>query len=233
MPYDVVNTDEARARLRQSPQLSACVAAGDRSSAGNQSARGRGHERARANFNQLRLAAPLVVEETPSFYIYRLEMGGHVQTGIAACYSIDEHDRDSIKKHEKTRPDKEDDRTRHMLALGAQTGPVFPTYRASKAVDGIVSRVVQEPALFDFSSADGVGQVWRVPRLKINRSSTRSRGSTRSTLPTVIIAPRRRRGRRSLAAKGPRARSSPGGGVSRQPDAGAALQPRRQRPTTA
>ena len=61
---------------------------------------------------------------------------------------------------------------------------------------------MQEPALFDFSSADGVGhEVWRVPRLKINRSSTRSRGSTRSTLPTVIIAPRRRRGR---AGRSPR-----------------------------
>ena len=105
-----------------------------------------------------------MVEETPSFYIYRLEMGGHVQTGIAACYSIDEYDRDLIKKHEKTRPDKEDDRTRHMLAIGAQTGPVFLTYRASKAVDGIVSRVVREPALFDFSAADGVRhEVWRVP----------------------------------------------------------------------
>ena len=52
----------------------------------------------------------------PSFYVYRLHMGNHVQTGIAACYSIDEYDRDLIKKHEKTRPDKEDDRTRHMLA---------------------------------------------------------------------------------------------------------------------
>ena len=58
-------------------------------------------------------------------------MGDHVQSGVAACFSIDEYDRDLIKKHEKTRPDKEDDRTRHMLAIGAQTGPVFLTYRAS------------------------------------------------------------------------------------------------------
>ena len=58
-------------------------------------------------------------------------MGGHVQTGLAACFSIDEYDRDIIKKHERTRRDKEDDRTKHMLALGAQTGPVFLTYRAA------------------------------------------------------------------------------------------------------
>ena len=64
-------------------------------------------------------------------YFYRLRCGAHEQTGIAACYSLDEYDRDIIKKHERTRRDKEDDRTRHMLALGAQTGPVFLTYRAS------------------------------------------------------------------------------------------------------
>ena len=80
-------------------------------------------------------------------------MGGHVQSGIAACYSIDEYDRDLIKKHEKTRPDKEDDRTRHMLAIGAQTGPVFLTYRASKAVDAIVARVTQQATLFDLTAA--------------------------------------------------------------------------------
>ena len=58
-------------------------------------------------------------------------MGSHVQTGLAACFSVDEYDRDVIKKHERTRRDKEDDRTRHMIALGAQTGPVFLTYRAT------------------------------------------------------------------------------------------------------
>ena len=87
-----------------------------------------------------------------------------MQSGIAACYSIDEYDRDLIKKHEKTRPDKEDDRTRHMLAIGAQTGPVFLTYRASKAVDAIVARVATQQPLFDFTAADGVRhEVWQVP----------------------------------------------------------------------
>jgi uncharacterized protein (DUF1015 family) len=54
-------------------------------------------------------------------------MGAHVQTGVAACFAVDEYSRDLIKKHEKTRPDKEDDRTRHILTLRAQTGPVFLT----------------------------------------------------------------------------------------------------------
>jgi uncharacterized protein (DUF1015 family) len=91
-------------------------------------------------------------------------MGNHVQSGIAACFSIDEYDRDVIKKHEKTRPDKEDDRTKHMLAIGAQTGPVFLTYRASKPIDQVVGRVVSTPELFDFIAPDGVRhEIWRVP----------------------------------------------------------------------
>ena len=165
VPYDVVNTDEARTLASGNPLSFLHVSRPEIDLPQGISAHGEAaYELARANFNQLRSAAPLVVEETPSFYIYRLHMGGHVQTGIAACYSIDEYDRDLIKKHEKTRPDKEDDRTRHMLAIGAQTGPVFLTYRASNAVDNVVSRVVGEPALFDFSAADGVRhQVWRVP----------------------------------------------------------------------
>ncbi|MBP1635854.1 MAG: hypothetical protein H6Q10_2428, partial [Acidobacteria bacterium] len=83
--------------------------------------------RALDNFNRLRAEAPLVVEEEPSLYFYRLRMGGHQQTGLAACYSVDEYDSGAIKKHEKTRRDKEDDRTRHISTLRAQTGPVFLT----------------------------------------------------------------------------------------------------------
>jgi len=122
------------------------------------------YQRAARTFAELKHAAPLVVEEMPSFYVYRLTMGKHVQSGVAACFSIDEYDRDLIKKHEKTRPDKEDDRTRHMLAIGAQTGPVFLTYRSSKAVDAVVSRVVTGTPLFDLIASDGVRhEVWQAP----------------------------------------------------------------------
>src|SRR5262249_23784867 len=104
----------------------------------------------------------LVLEDQPSLYFYRLRMGGHEQTGLAACYSIDEYDRDVIRRHERTRRDKEDDRTRHMLTLGAQTGPVFLTYRASADVDRIAARATKESPLFDFEAADGVRHtVWR------------------------------------------------------------------------
>ena len=87
-----------------------------------------------------------------------------MQTGVAAGFSVDEYARDLIKKHEKTRPDKEDDRTRHILALRAQTGPVFLTYRASPEVDAVVAGVTAQPPLFDFTAADGVRhEVWVVP----------------------------------------------------------------------
>src|SRR5688572_10843262 len=104
VPYDVVNTDEARTLASGNPLSFLHVSRPEIDlPQGTSPYAEAAYELARANFNQLRSAAPLVVEETPSFYIYQLEMGGHVQTGIAACYSIDEYDRDLIKKHEKER----------------------------------------------------------------------------------------------------------------------------------
>ena len=109
-----------------------------------------------------------MVEATPSLYVYQLHMGGHVQTGVAASYSVDEYARDLIKKHELTRPDKEDDRTRHILTLRAQTGPVFLTYRASSTVDAAVAAVTAGTPLFDFTAADAVRHVvWQVPETDV------------------------------------------------------------------
>lgn len=165
VPYDVVNTEEARSLAAGNPLSFLHVSRPEIDlPAGTNPHSDPVYDLAVSNFAKLKAAAPLVVEEMPSFYVYRLHMGDHVQSGIAACYSLDEYDRDLIKKHEKTRPDKEDDRTRHMLAIGAQTGPVFLTYRASKAVDAVVKRVAEQPALFDFTAPDGVRhQIWQVP----------------------------------------------------------------------
>jgi uncharacterized protein (DUF1015 family) len=115
------------------------------------------------NFNRLRAAAPLIIEDAPALYFYRLRMGTHQQTGVAACFSLDEYDRNAIKKHERTRRDKEDDRTRHISMLRAQTGPVFLTYRASRAIDAVAERVTAGAPLFDFDAADKVHHsVWPV-----------------------------------------------------------------------
>jgi uncharacterized protein (DUF1015 family) len=165
VPYDVVNSDEARVLADGNvlsflhvsrPEIDLAANVNPHSDAA--------YDQAANAFASLRDQAPLVVEDVPSFYVYRLRMGSHVQAGVAACFSIDEYERDLIKKHEKTRPDKEDDRTRHMLAIGAQTGPVFLTYRNSKKVDEVVDRVVTTDCLFDFVAPDGVRhEVWQVP----------------------------------------------------------------------
>jgi len=165
VPYDVVSSDEARALASGNPLSFLHVSRPEIDMAASVDPHSDvAYQRAAAAFKTLKSEAPLVVEEVPSFYLYRLKMGNHVQSGVAACFSIDEYDRDLIKKHEKTRPDKEDDRTRHMLAIGAQTGPVFLTYRASKEVDAIVRRVAAAEPLFDLRAADGVRhEIWQVP----------------------------------------------------------------------
>ncbi|HOC18537.1 MAG TPA: DUF1015 domain-containing protein, partial [Vicinamibacterales bacterium] len=163
VPYDVVNTEEARAMAGDNALSFLHVSRAEIDLPPSTDPYSDAvYAKALENFQRLRAEAPLVVEEAPSLYFYRLRMGTHEQTGLAACYSVDEYDAGTIKKHEKTRRDKEDDRTRHIGTLRAQTGPVFLTYRASAAVDAIASRVTAGAPLFDFESADRVRHtVWR------------------------------------------------------------------------
>jgi uncharacterized protein (DUF1015 family) len=163
VPYDVVNAEEAAALAAGNPlsflhvsraEIDLPVGTGPYSDAV--------YAKAGANFIALQKAAPLVTEVEPSLYVYRLRMGAHVQTGVAGCFSGDEYDHDRIKKHERTRPDKEDDRTRHILELRAQTGPVFLTYTPSAAINALVERTTTGVPLFDFTAVDGVAHtVWR------------------------------------------------------------------------
>src|SRR6266542_2942605 len=152
VPYDVVNTDEARALADGNPLSFLRVSRAEIELPPDANPYGAAvYDRAAQNFTKLRDTA-LVVEDEPSVYVYRLRMGAHTQTGIAACFSLDEYTNDVIKKHERTRRDKEDDRTRHMVALGAQTGPVFLTYRAAPAADAIATRVTAGAPLLDVNA---------------------------------------------------------------------------------
>ncbi len=165
VPYDVVTTEEARAQADDNPLSFLRVSRPELElPPGTDPYSDAVYERGVLNFERLKKTA-LVVEDQPSVYFYRLRSDGHEQTGLAACYSLDEYDRGIIKKHERTRRDKEDDRTRHMLALGAQTGPVFLVYRASEVIDENAARVTAEKPLFDFNAPDGVRHtVWIVGR---------------------------------------------------------------------
>lgn len=163
VPYDVVNTEEARRLAEGNPLSFLHVSRAEIDlPPGIDPHADAVYEAAANNFERLREVA-LVIEDEPSLYFYRLRLGDHVQMGLAGCYSIDEYDADVIKKHERTRRDKEDDRTRHMLSLGAQTGPVFLVYRASADVTDVGRRVVTGEPLFDFQAVDGVHHtLWRV-----------------------------------------------------------------------
>ena len=117
---------------------------------------------ARDNLARLRREAPLVVEDEPALYVYRLRDGDHEQTGLAGCFSLDDYDAGAIKRHERTRRDKEDDRTHHMAAVEAQTGIVFLAYRGRAEIDDLVAAVRAGAPLFDFEAPDGVRHtVWR------------------------------------------------------------------------
>ncbi|MEO8275884.1 MAG: DUF1015 family protein [Thermoanaerobaculia bacterium] len=163
VPYDVVNTEEARALAAGNPLSFLHVTRAEIDLPAETDPHSAAvYDRAKSNLDALRSNAPLEVDREPSLYLYRLQMGDHVQTGVAGTWSVDEYEHDRIKKHEKTRRDKEDDRTHHMCALRAQTGKVFLTYRASPEVDRIAERIASAPPLFDFTTVDGVGHtLWR------------------------------------------------------------------------
>ena len=164
VPYDVVNTEEARALAAGNPLSFLHVSRPEIDLPPGTDLYGDDvYATAVKNFERLKGEAPLVVEEAPRLYVYRLRMGAHVQVGLAGCFSIDDYDRDVIRKHEHTRRDKEDDRTRHLLELRAQTGPVFLTYRARPAIDGLVERITAGKPLYDFTAVDGVQHtIWVV-----------------------------------------------------------------------
>ncbi len=164
VPYDVVNTAEARALAADNPHSFLRVSRPELELPDDTNPYAdEVYERAADNFEKLKNDAPLLVEETPALYVYCLQMGDHAQTGIAACASVDEYDSDIIRKHERTRKDKEDDRTRHITTLLAQTGPVFLTYRGRDEINRLVEQTQSAEPLYDFTAPDSIKHIlWRM-----------------------------------------------------------------------
>jgi uncharacterized protein (DUF1015 family) len=164
VPYDVVSTAEARALAAGNPLSFLHVTRAEIDLPDDTDPyEAAVYEQASRNFEALKRDAPLVRDPEPALYFYRLRMGSHEQVGLAGCFSIDEYDRGLIKKHEKTRRAKEDDRTRHIVELRAQTGLVFLTSRASPEVGAVAHRVLATPPLYDFTAPDGVAHaLWQV-----------------------------------------------------------------------
>lgn len=123
------------------------------------------YERARENLERLEKENILLRDPYPSLYVYRLVKSNHTQTAVVALCTLDEYDNNLIKKHEKTRPDKEDDRTRHILATQAQTGLIFLCYRGTSHINNFVSNMTISAPLYDFVAEDGVEHtIWRVEK---------------------------------------------------------------------
>jgi uncharacterized protein (DUF1015 family) len=164
VPYDVVNTEEARALAGGNPLSFLHVSRPEIDLPANTDLYSdEVYRKAVENFEKLMAACPMERETEPCLYLYRLIMGEHQQIGVVACCSIDEYDNSLIRKHERTRRDKEDDRTRHMLMLRAQTGPVFLTYRKRDDIDEQVSAAIAATPLYDLTARDGVRHtIWRL-----------------------------------------------------------------------
>ena len=121
------------------------------------------YAQAPAAFQKLCKEVPLTLDNGKHLYLYQLQMGDHVQTGILGAASAEEYRKGIIKKHEKTRQDKEDDRTRHVMELRSHTGPAFFTYRDNKTIDELVAAELKKAPLFNFTAPDGIRHtLWRI-----------------------------------------------------------------------
>lgn len=158
LPYDVLNTQEARQAANGNPNSFLHITKSeidlpDETNPYDTSV----YETARTNLSAFISREVLFRESKPCYYLYQLTMQGRSQTGIVALSSIDEYERDLIKKHEYTRPDKELDRIRHISVSGAQTGNVFLAYRAQSDIDELIANwtKVKSP-VYDFTAPDQI-----------------------------------------------------------------------------
>jgi len=157
LPYDVMSSEEARALAAGNPLSFLHVSKPEIDlPPGTDIYSPEVYAKGKENFAALISQGALRQDAQANFYLYRQIMGKHSQAGLVAAASCEEYLRGVIKKHELTRPDKEDDRVRHIEALNSQTGPVFLTYRAAVAFDEFVTKKISETPAVDFTAKDGV-----------------------------------------------------------------------------
>jgi uncharacterized protein (DUF1015 family) len=163
-PYDVVSTEEARALAAGRPSSFLHISRPEIDLApGTSPYSDEAYARGAANLAALVDGGVLVRDAEPSYYVYRMQMAGRTQTGVAFVASVAAYEANVIKRHEVTRPDKENDRVRNIDALNAQTGPVLLAYRSDVAIRELVRTASNAPALFKVAGPnDTVHTVWRV-----------------------------------------------------------------------
>jgi len=166
VPYDVVNTQEAKELADDNPLSFLRVTRSEIELPESTDVYSPDvYNKANENLLKLQKEGKLQSDSEEHYYLYKLEMNGHTQIGIAAAFSIDDYDNNIILKHEKTRKVKEDDRTNHIITTNAQTGTVFLTYKDVPVINNIVNKTLQgsEP-VYDFTAYDDIKHaVWIVP----------------------------------------------------------------------
>jgi uncharacterized protein (DUF1015 family) len=164
VPYDVVSRDEAAELARGNRHSFLHVGRSDIDLPEDTNPYdARVYTSAREALDRFAAEGVLLRDDRASLYLYRQIMDGRPQVGVVGCVHVDDYKRDVIRKHEKTRQDKEDDRTRHVLTLNANAEPVFLTYADRPEIDALVAPVVATAPLYDFTAPDGVRHtVWQV-----------------------------------------------------------------------
>ena len=166
LPYDVFNRAEAAAYVAEHPDSFLAIDRAETAFGPDQDPYApEVYKKAGELIRAKAYDGTLLKDQTPCLYLYRLEYEGRHQMGVVAACSVAEYENGTIRRHEKTRPEKTADRVKHIRATGAQTGPVFLTYRDSLAIDTIVLAASASSPLYDFVDEYGVRQtVWRVAR---------------------------------------------------------------------
>ena len=195
VPYDVLNADEARVLAEGKPNTLLRVDRAELELPPETNPYSDAvYARAKENFVRLQSVGALRRESAPAIYLYQQRMGAHVQTGLAAVCHVDDYvhervanpnARNIIKKHERTRNDKEDDRTRLIGTLRADTGPVFLTYRDRAEIDAIIAKETASAPTNDFTAPDGIRHtVWKIAAPEVVAALVSEFG----TLPTAYVA---------------------------------------------
>ncbi|MDX2145422.1 MAG: DUF1015 family protein [Rhodospirillaceae bacterium] len=163
-PYDVLSSAEARVKAAGKPHSFLHISKPEIDLAPDVDVYAPAvYTKGAENLRRMIDGGVLLREATPCYYAYRMKMGAHTQTGLVMAASVAAYDVNRVRKHELTRPDKEDDRVRQIEALNAQTGPVLLAYRAHAEVQNIILGVARTAPLYDVTADHGVEHtLWRI-----------------------------------------------------------------------
>ena len=206
LPYDVMNRTEAAKMAEGKPYSYLRVTRSEIELPPDTDPHSKEvYEHAKHNLKKMEREGAVFQEEKPCFYIYRQTMNGREQYGLVACVKADDYFKGTIKKHELTRAEKEEDRLKHILTTGAQTGPVFLTYR-DKGQFALLKPVIQKEPIYDFTAEDGIGHtVWIID----NEASIERFRISFASLPCTYIADGHHRSAAGTRAAKARAEENP------------------------